>query len=462
MKKIIIVLVAAVAILGCGRSLSTNSWTSHVGYEETKNSMAADESRYVRTNPGSDGSSQRIVERVRVRTVERKGPVRTAGGYPVRQDVSEGYDRQTQSGILTAGSLDDLSNPKKYCELSGWLRWVHNESITSGASDRPCVIRVVDNDGKPIGGVDLKIDGAYRWSTLNLRTKSNGSVVIMPLWDGVKHRKLQVRVTAPGTQYEIEKTIFPMQSKVHTIRIQQARGQAPCRLDMAFAIDCTGSMSDELEYLKVEIKSIAAAVAKRFPQVHQRYGLVVYRDNGDRYVTKSYDFHESIDNFIRILGQQRADGGGDNPEAVDKALSEIADLSWRDGNVARLCFHVADAPPHSNRVNRTLQAVNRLRSKGVGIYPVASSGVKNLAEFMMRTEALLTGSDYLFLTDDSGVGNKHAKPTADRYNVEILKDLMIRMVTQEICGLKLDPRHGDVIRTAWGRHAWQDGEKSSQ
>jgi hypothetical protein len=223
---------------------------------------------------------------------------------------------------------------------------------------------------------------------------------------------------------------------------------------MAFIVDCTGSMSDELEYLKVEIKSIAETVSRRFPKVRQRFALVAYRDRGDRYVTRVYDFTVNLDRFISLLGAQKADGGGDYPEAVHEAIDNAADLSWDDGNAARVCFHVADAPPHDSKIGRTFSAVDKLRRHGVAIYPVASSGVKDLAEFTMRTEALLTGSDYLFLTDDSGVGNAHATPTADKYNVEVLRDLMVRMIAQEICGLKFGPRSSDVIRTAWGKDAW--------
>jgi hypothetical protein len=40
-------------------------------------------------------------------------------------------------------------------------------------------------------------------------------------------------------------------------------------------------MGDELEYLKAEIRGISAAIAKRFPEVSQRFALVLYRDDGD-------------------------------------------------------------------------------------------------------------------------------------------------------------------------------------
>ncbi len=76
------------------------------------------------------------------------------------------------------------------------------------------------------------------------------------------------------------------------------------------------------------------------------------------------------------------------------------------------------APPHGKDLPRTMAAVNALRKKGVTCYPIAASGYDSVTEFVMRTSALLTGGQFLFLTDDSGVGNPHAEPHIPDYHVE--------------------------------------------
>ncbi|RTZ46144.1 T9SS type A sorting domain-containing protein [Chryseobacterium arthrosphaerae] len=48
----------------------------------------------------------------------------------------------------------------------------------------------------------------------------------------------------------------------------------------------------------------------------------------------------------------------------------------------------------------------------------------------MRTFALLTNGTYTFLTNDSGIGNDHIKPTAASYEVEKLNDLLLRLILQ--------------------------------
>ena len=70
---------------------------------------------------------------------------------------------------------------------------------------------------------------------------------------------------------------------------------------------------------------------------------------------------------------------------------------------------VADAPPHDENVAQGLE--RRRGGAGAGASrscPVAASGVGDLAEYVMRAMAAATQSRYIFLTDDSGIGNPHA------------------------------------------------------
>ena len=227
------------------------------------------------------------------------------------------------------------------------------------------------------------------------------------------------------------------------------RTEAPhAALDVAFVIDVTGSMSDELRYLQVEFKDIMNQVKARFPAVRQRFGLVVYRDEGDEFITRGMQFSDDLEVFHAFLGAQSAGGGGDYEEAVHLAFADANQrFSWGSQDVAKILFHVADAPPHDPFVKATLEQVFLLKKAGVSIYPVAASGVADKAEAVMRTAAVLTGGQYLFLTDDSGVGSAHEKPHFPCYHVEKLKEIMIRAIGDKIQGTHTDPAPGSILRT---------------
>ena len=93
-------------------------------------------------------------------------------------------------------------------------------------------------------------------------------------------------------------------------------------------------------------------------------------------------------------------------------------------------FLVLDAPPHDDAqiVDSVNKSIREAAEKGIRIVPIASSGIDKSTEYLLRTMAFTTGGTYTFLTDDSGVGNSHLKPTVGAYNVEKLSDMMIRIV----------------------------------
>src|SRR4029079_10600319 len=141
------------------------------------------------------------------------------------------------------------------------------------------------------------------------------------------------------------------------VSVAGAAAAPPAALDLALVIDTTGSMGDEINYLKVEMENIAQQVAQDFPGVAQRWAVIVYRDDGDAYVVRSFDFTSSLQAFLNNLSAQQANGGGDYPESPDKALAQMAQLSWSQGASARVAFWVADAPHHLGREGTMVQDV---------------------------------------------------------------------------------------------------------
>jgi hypothetical protein len=306
-------------------------------------------------------------------------------------------------------------------------------------------IQVRDRQGKPVGDARIVIHPDTQpvstpssQALLEVSSGSDGRAVVLTGIDGLAAETCHLSVYPPtgDSPVTVQRRI---DQDEWTIRLDHAEGQPPAQLDLALIIDTTGSMSDELEYLKVEIEAIAQSVREMFPHVDQRYSLIVYRDRGDQYVTRAVDFTRSIDEFRRKIGQQSAAGGGDYPEAMHVALQQATLLSWRENNAARVAFLVGDAPPHDQHASSTLTAVKQLRRQGVRLFPVGASGVGTKAEFIMRASAFLTLGQYLFLTDHSGIGNPHAKPHVPDYQVERLDRAMIRMIASELAGRRLVP-----------------------
>ena len=146
------------------------------------------------------------------------------------------------------------------------------------------------------------------------------------------------------------------------------------------------------------------------------------------------------------LAKQYAGGGGDMPEAVEVAMSQTMGLKWRDDAVKSTLF-VADAPPHSDDVANAWAATEVAREKRIQIVPVASSGVDDAAQYLMRAMAAVTQSRYIFITDDSGIGNSHAEPSVDCYKVTKLNSLILRVLDGQISGKRIEPKENEIIRS---------------
>ncbi len=154
-----------------------------------------------------------------------------------------------------------------------------------------------------------------------------------------------------------------------------------------------------------------------------RYGSVFYRDKADEYVTRKFDFSDKAEDLIGFIKNQQANGGGDTPEAVVEAMQvSIDELKWSSENSTKIMFLILDAPPHQSEENtkKLYEKIKSAAKKGITIIPLAASDTDKETEYLMRTFALLTNGTYTFLTNDSGIGNDHIKPTAASYEVENL------------------------------------------
>ena len=147
-----------------------------------------------------------------------------------------------------------------------------------------------------------------------------------------------------------------------------AEAPVPAAADIAFIVDATGSMYDEIAFLKDDLMDILGKVKKMQSGVSLRTAALFYRDeDGDEYVTRPSDFSSVPDVTSHFVKQQDAAGGAD----------------------------------------------------------------KN-TEFMCRFFAIATGGTYVFLTNDSGVGGDHIEASVGECEVEQLNALIVRLISENI------------------------------
>ena len=131
-------------------------------------------------------------------------------------------------------------------------------------------------------------------------------------------------------------------------------GLVSTKLDIAFVVDTTGSMKDDIKAVKDSLFEIVGNITTRTEGLEIRFGIVSYRDHPpqDRsYVTRVFDFTEKIKRVHKLISDLRPSEGGDTPEAVADGLFDArTKLSW-ERDAYKVLLLVGDAPPHGKQYN---------------------------------------------------------------------------------------------------------------
>ena len=344
-----------------------------------------------------------------------------------------------EAGVLTAGEWNDLDHwdfwsglmtGQEYGGVSDYWRFYTNRRIA---------VRVADASGNRLPAIKVVLEQNQKvvWTALT-DNLGEASLWISPFAAQAGVDNLSLLINGVRMDGAPKVTAWNVQQEKADVNfyILESAPAAKKTADVAFIVDATGSMGDEIDFLKKDLMDILDRVKGGQSDIELRTGTVFYRDEGDDYLTKHSDFTTDYTKTIQYISMQRAQGGGDLPEAVHSALEAgLQDLDWDMSARARVAFLILDAPAHQDHqgVIESLQAsIGRYAAYGIKIIPVFCSSPSKECEFMCRFFATLTGGTYVFLTDDSGVGGSHVEPSVGEFQVEPLNDLLVRLIAKYI------------------------------
>lgn len=427
---VIALLLVIVLLLSACSSSADNSNTAsrenRISSESANSPSSGDADRLLsnKSESKSQISEDRSTEPVPP-TREKKGGKR---GY-------DSPDKDVQAGQLTAGEWDDIASWERFGNLLNSQEGDSSKQ-TWGFRNFHRLEVIVTSNGKVIPDAKVQLlDGSQEIWTARTNTEGR-AYVFAGLFerDGQNQNTYKVQVQAGQESKTTEPIEIPQQG---SMKVDLARGESLSnKVDVMFVVDTTGSMEDELNYLEAELKDVVKRVSSEHAnKLDMRLSANFYRDTYDDYIVKPYPFITNIDTITEQFSEQEARGGGDYPEAVDKALRDaIHEHKWSEEARARLLFLVLDAPPHDDEQikDEIQQLIKDAAEKGIRIIPVASSGVDIDTEYLLRFMSVATGGTYLFLTDDSGIGGDHLEPAVGEYEVKLLNDLLFEVINRYV------------------------------
>lgn len=205
-------------------------------------------------------------------------------------------------------------------------------------------------------------------------------------------------------------------------------------LDLAFAMDCTGSMGSKIETAKQNIENIMQRISSSGTS-SIRFGLVEYRDHPPQdktFVTKKHDFTPDLSTMKSWLTECSADGGGDPPEAVADALFDVLNLSWST-DATKICVLISDAPPHGLKQSDNFPEcpaghdpvciASEMAKKGIVLYSVGCGLSGYVMDFFMAI-AFMTGGQYVPLSNASNlaeviIGGAQEEVSLEKWMAEV-------------------------------------------
>ncbi|HOJ49785.1 MAG TPA: VWA domain-containing protein [Spirochaetota bacterium] len=300
------------------------------------------------------------------------------------------------------------------------------------------IFKVIDRENKSIPNALITVSNSSNKRLEKGLTLSDGSYLFFP--SEYKEDKFKVKIEFNNITKELE---FTREGKrVYEIQLLDKRpvfNEIP--LDIVFVFDTTGSMGEEIERLKSTIEIIYLNISSFKPKPKVRFGMVLYKDRGDEYVTKVVPLTDNLDDFKKELDQVFASGGGDGPEDLQEALKDtIKYIKWNNNGI-RLAFIITDAPPHLDYEDQKYTYVNAVKdakAMGIKISSVGTGGLPLMGEYVLRQISQYTSGKYIFLTygergeSEGGSQGAVSHHTGENFTTDKLESIIIGLVKEEL------------------------------
>jgi len=341
---------------------------------------------------------------------------------------------QGQSG-LKAGFADDNEQFNLFVKFLDQYSGIPHQELAVGER---IVLRLVDPEGKAVMNRAIRVEGGGRVLARG-RSYADGSFALYPLEyeaPGLEAYTVSVEGAA-GQGVKVER------SGPRTVKVALASRRevpAPLPVDVLFVLDTTGSMGEEIERLRSTIEIINANIASLKPKPALRFGLVLYRDREDDYLTEKVPFTSDLERFQAALDGIEAGGGGDTPEDLQAALdAAVREMQWNEKGI-RLGFIITDAPAHLDYGQEYgyAAAAREAKAAGIKLFGIGTGGLPLEGEYLLRQVAQYTQGKYIFLTyGEAGeaAGGKEGSVshhTGDNFTTDKLEAVVIRFVKEEI------------------------------
>jgi Mg-chelatase subunit ChlD len=350
---------------------------------------------------------------------------------------------QAQIGPVKAGEWDDNANYREFQRFLGATS--ANYHKVDVRSRRFLVVR--DSEGKAIPRCKVTV-GDDKQHEASFVTTASGRAIFFPYAEDFTGKDFTATARCDEGATSAKFALSDDDAAVD-LKLPMKRASIQSRpVDIAFVLDTTGSMSEEIAAVKSTIQKVAKSLGTN--EIKVRIGLVEFKDKGDDNLTKVYPMSSDLAKFQGQIAGVFAGGGGDIPEHMTAGLHDaLTKLDWSKDAVARVAFVIGDAPPHLDYQDG-LDYVKEMKDashRGIQLFTVAASGMDDLGQVVWRQMAQYTGGSEMFVMrggagpQSTGGGDPLAScgGTQQQYASGNLDELIVGKIKRELKAIDGDP-----------------------
>ncbi len=403
--------------------------------EERAMHARADAPPHVRPSMGGGGAFKMETTELDEAKDRALAPPAPAGAF---------FRSSQQASSIAAGEWDDNAN---YHEFQKWLGTEARVPYRHVDVSHRRFLVVRDESGKAVPGCRIEVTGD-QGAHASFLTGPSGRALFFPHAEGFGDGAASATASCSGGQVTRDVPLGDGDGVVD-LQLPVSRALPSLRtIDVAFILDTTGSMGEEIQSVKTTIAKVAAGLGQK--DVEVRIGLVEYKDRSDSFVTRVYPFTGDVKGFAEEVSDLSAAGGGDTPESVNEGIHvALTGLDWQSASVGRFAFLIGDAPPHLDYPHDFSYAADMKNAahRGIQIFTIAASGMDDLGQVVWRQIAQYTnGANMFVLRGGAGpqsVGGGDPKSscggTHTSYSSGNLDALILGKIAGELQALNADP-----------------------
>ena len=198
-----------------------------------------------------------------------------------------------QPGVLTAGEWNDLEHWDFWTGLMDTSSYKDQQAYWNFFTKNRFSVALTDTAGKKLVDCAVFLYNPSGTKVYAARTDNFGRAELFALLHqkGAATGTYTAKAEQMGVFYDLGG--FNLNSPHITKQLPVNRDVASI-VDVMYVVDATGSMGDEISYLKTELNDVLNRSLNELPGTTIRAASVFYRDRDDDYITREKNFTSDI------------------------------------------------------------------------------------------------------------------------------------------------------------------------